>query len=138
MYGELFGLTEYKGVRDRPSITKFMQYEMTVPCGPRNLQPCDGPERERIAQFQAMDRDELTRLLDETDAQYRAVEEDFAQTRRGFAAKWDELKALKDEKERELRRNRILMERVFNELWEVVEVDEDDADEEEAQGRRDL
>lgn len=95
-WGDPAALEDYKGGRDYDSLLKFAQENLKPVCSPSNIDLCSEAKRAEIEKVQAIDKDELAKLIADGDAKLAAAEKTFKTDVSALQAEYKALSAAKD------------------------------------------
>jgi len=96
-WGDPSNLEDYKGGRDYNSLEKFAKENLKPICGPSNIDLCDDEKKATIEKFLAMPKDELDKLIAESDKKIEEAEEAF---KKGVEELQAQYQKMMDEKEK--------------------------------------
>jgi len=96
-WGDPSNLEDYKGGRDYSSLEKFAKENLKPICGPSNVDLCDDEKKATIEKFLAMPKDELDKLIAESDKKIEESEEAF---KKGVEELQAQYQKMMDEKEK--------------------------------------
>jgi len=76
-YGNPWRLKEYQEGRKYEDLYKFIDANVTVPCGPLNLDVCNDEEKILVQKYLDMDIDALNEVIENEDERLDSVEDTF-------------------------------------------------------------
>lgn len=102
-WGDPADLQDYQGARDFDSLQKFATEKLKPMCSPANIDLCDDEKKKEIEKFKAMSDADLTKAIEEKEAEQAKVEEDFKTLVEGLQKTYQEASDDKDKKLEEIK-----------------------------------
>merc|ERR1712113_958991 len=96
-WGDPNALEDYDGGRDYEALKKFAMDNLKPVCSPSNLDLCSDAKKAEIEALQAMPDDELTKQIEEKEAEIKTAEETFEAEVKKLQETYSELQKSKDD-----------------------------------------